>query len=108
SIFLFLPHPGRLVTMPWAVNFLMTLRTVDTGTLRSPTMDLRLSMLFYNFGSQTPRQFFALLSFVHAQCGIHRPTTQRLSQLCSILTGCKCDLYVTSICDLPQVSLNTN
>ena len=69
---------------------------------------LRLSMLFYNFGSQTPRQFFALLSFVHAQCGIHRPTTQRLSQLCSILTGCKCDLYVTSICDLPQVSLNTN
>ena len=69
---------------------------------------LRLSMLFHNFGSQILRQFFALLSFLHAQYGTHRHTTQRLSQLFSILTGCKCDFYITSTCYLPQVSLNTN
>ena len=55
---------------------------------------LRLSMLFHNFGSQLLRQFFALLSF------LHRHTTQRLSQLFSILTGCKCDFYITSTCYL--------
>ena len=27
---------------------------------------------------------------------VHRHTTQRLSQLFSILTGCKCDFYITS------------
>ena len=69
---------------------------------------LRLSMLVHNFGSQIIRQFFALLSFLHAQYGTHRHTTQRLSQLFSILTGCKCDFYITSTCFLPQVSLNTN
>ena len=65
-------------------------------------------MLFHNFGSQILRQFFAPVSFLHAQCAIHRHTTQRLSQLLSILTGCKCDFYITSTCYLPQVSLNTN
>ena len=48
---------------------------------------LRLSMLFHNFGSQIFRQLFALLSFFHAQYDIHRQTTQRLSQLFSILTA---------------------
>ncbi|KAM4031955.1 uncharacterized protein ACNLHF_019346 [Anomaloglossus baeobatrachus] len=33
-------RPGRLATVPWALNFLMTLRTVDTGTFRSLEMDL--------------------------------------------------------------------
>ena len=65
---------------------------------------LRLSMLFHNFGSQILRQYFALLSFLHAQYGTHRHTTQHFS----ILTGCKCDFYITSTCYLPLVSLNTN
>ena len=65
-----------------------------------------LSMLFHNFCSQIIRQFFALLSFIHAQYGTHRHTTQ--SQRFSILTGCKWDLYVSRTCYLPQVSLNTN
>ncbi len=39
-ILLFCPHPGRLATVPWAVNLLMILCTVDTGTLRSLEMDL--------------------------------------------------------------------
>ena len=69
---------------------------------------LRLSMLFHNFGSQILSQFFALLSFLQAQYGTHRHTTQRLSKLFSILTGCKCDFYITSTCYLPQVSLDTN
>ena len=69
---------------------------------------LRLSTLFHNFGSQILRQFFALLSFLHAQDGTHRHTTQRLSQLFSILTGYKCDFYITSTYYLPQMSLNAN
>ena len=70
--------------------------------------ELLVALRFHNFGSQILRQFFALLSFLHAQYGTHRHTTQRLSQLFSILTGCKCDFYITSSCYLPQVSLNTN
>ena len=66
------------------------------------TCRLGLSMLFHNFGSQI------LLCFLHVQYGTHRHTTQRLSQLFAILTGCKCDFYITSTCYLPQVSLNTN
>ncbi len=37
---LFHPRPGRLATVPWTVNLLMILRTVDPGTLRSLEMDL--------------------------------------------------------------------
>ena len=55
---------------------------------------LRLSMLFHNFGSQIVRHPYALLSFLHAQYGTDRHATQRLSQLFSILTGCKCGFYV--------------
>ena len=57
---------------------------------------LRLSVLFHNFASQILRQLFDLRSFLHAQCGIQRHRTQRLSQLFSLLTGCKCDLYMAS------------
>ncbi len=35
-------------------------------------------------------------------------TTQRLSQLFSILTGCMCDYYIAHTCYLPQVCLNTD
>ena len=42
---------------------------------------LRLPMLPHNFASQVIRQFFGLLSFLHAQCGTHKDTGQRLSQL---------------------------
>ena len=61
---------------------------------------LRLCMLFHNFGSQILRLLFALLSILLAQYGTHRHTTQRLSQLFSILTGCNCDLYITNTCYL--------
>ena len=40
SSFLSWPRPGRLATVPWAVNFLITLCMVDKGTLRSLEMDL--------------------------------------------------------------------
>ncbi len=39
-IWFFHPRPRRWVTVSWAVNLLMILRTVHTGTLRSLEMDL--------------------------------------------------------------------
>ena len=110
-MFLFRPRPGRLATVPWAVKLLYDVAHSGHRNIKisgSRLVTLRLSMLFQNFGSQILRQFFALLSFLHAQYGTHRHTIQRLCQLFSILTGCKCDFYITSTCYLPQVSLNTN
>ena len=69
---------------------------------------LRLSMLFHNFGSQILRQFFNLLFFSFFPCSVWYTQTQRLSLLFSILTGCKCDFYITNTCFLPQVNLDTN
>lgn len=69
---------------------------------------LRLSVLFYNFGSQILRQLYTLLSLLHALCNTHRHTTQRMSQLFSTLTSSKCDFYIANTCELLQVSLITN
>lgn len=40
SIFLFRPHLGRFAPVPWALNFLMMLHTMDRRTLRSLEMAL--------------------------------------------------------------------
>lgn len=40
QLFFLRPPPGRLVTVPYALNFLITLRMVDTGTSRSLEMNL--------------------------------------------------------------------
>ena len=40
NFFLFRPRPGRFATVPWVINFLIILRTVDKGTLRSLEIDL--------------------------------------------------------------------
>ncbi len=94
-ILLFRPRPGRLATVPWAVNLLMILRTVDTGTVRSLEMDLQ------------PWDCPCFSRIFFSPCSVWH-TTQRLSQLFSILTGCKCDYYIAHTCYLPQVCLNTN
>ena len=104
KIFLFRPRPGRRATVPWAVNF-FTCSTHRNIKISENGLEIA-SMLFHNIGSQILRQFFALLSVLHAQYGTQRHTTQRLSQLFSILTGCKCDFYITSTCYLPQVSFH--
>ncbi len=82
----------------------MILRKLDTGTLRSLVKALR-AMFFHNFLLSNPRQLVTLFSF--PPCSVWH-TTQRWSQLVSILTGCKCDYYITHTYYLPQVCLNTN
>ena len=56
---------------------------------------LRWSMLFY-FWFSNP-QTILCSSFFSPCYGTHRHTTM-LSQLFSILTGCKCDFYISSTC----------
>ncbi len=68
-------------------------------------MALILSMFSHIFFSQIHRQLFTLFFF--SPCSAWH-TTQRLSQLFSILTGCKCDYYIAHSSYLPQVCLNTN
>ncbi len=66
---------------------------------------LRLSMSFHNFFLSNPQT--TLYTSFFSPCSVWH-TTQRLSQLFSILTGCKCDYYIAHTCYLPQVCLNTN
>ncbi len=64
---------------------------------------LRLSMFF---SLKIHRQLTLSTSFF-SPCSVWC-RTQRLSQLFSILTGCKCDYYIAHICYSPQVCLSTN
>lgn len=57
---------------------------------------LRFWMFFQNFGSQIHRELY--LSFF-SPCSVWH-TTQKLSQLLSILTACKCDYYIAHTCYL--------
>lgn len=83
------------------------LHTVDTGTFRSLEMDLLLrdypcfSTILVLKSPDNPLLFFlfSMVSVLH--------TTQRLSQLFSILTVCKYDFHIASTSYLPRVNLNT-
>ncbi len=65
---------------------------------------LRLFVFFHNLFSQIQTTLYT--SFF-SPCSVWH-TKQRLSQLFSILTGCKCDNYIAHTSYLPQVCLNTN
>lgn len=89
QFFLFCPRPGRLATVPWAVNFLTMLRTVDTGTLGSLEMDFLpwdCPCFSTFFDLKSSRQFFSALSRLHSSFGTQRQT-ERLSEIFTILTG---------------------
>lgn len=77
SRFLSRPHPVRLVTAPWALNFLTTLCVVKTGTSKSMEMCLQpwdcpgLAIILCLTTSYNPLVFF--LS-VHSLCGTKSDT----------------------------------
>lgn len=64
---------------------------------------LRLSMFFQFFSLKSSKKN-SLHFFPFFTSSSVRDTTQRFSQLFSILIGCKCDYYIAHTCYLPQVS----
>ena len=107
SSFLLWPHPGRLATVPWALNFLLTLRTVYTGTSRSLQMDCSLEIVHaWRQSCVWPAQTMLWFSFF-SPCSLWYTQWHKTAEclLCSIQTGWMSDFYIAGTCNSPLVRL---